>query len=183
MREPHELAGELVRLAPRLHPVQSPQQSHRRGHRPMAFGLPLGEHVEQPAGRPEQEELFVAEPEQGRVKSAVQSRLVARVVHGPQTQEGVGDLTPLEVGLAAVHPVWDTGLAQSLLVRLEVGRRAEEQGDVTPAWRARGLGVALRSRHALVTRRRLGAPRRTRCSRLPVLDAPAVVSAVVQLDE
>ena len=85
-------------------------------------------------------------PKKRRVQGSVERRPVARVVDGAQAEQRVGHLAAVEVGLAAVDAVRHAGLAQRLLVRLEPGRRAEEERDVAPARRAPRLGVVVARR-------------------------------------
>ena len=138
--EPHQLCGELVRLARRAALVQLAEGRERRADRRVRLRL-RGEQVEPPAARPEEEQLVVAEPEERRVQGPVHGGPVARVVHDAQAEERVVHLTPAEVGLATVDAVRDAGLTEGLLVGLEAGGRPEEQGDVAPARRARRVGV------------------------------------------
>ena len=110
----------------------------------MRPGLVVGEGVETPAGRPEQEEVVVAQAEERGVEGAVHGRAVAGVVHRPQAEERVVDLAPREVRRTAVHPIRDAGLAQRVFERLEARCGAVQHGDVAPPRRARPLVPARR---------------------------------------
>ena len=139
VRAPQELDEQLVRIAPRARLVQPAEHGERLTDGPVpCTGLLCGEDVEPATAGPMQEQLVVAEPEECRVQRAVHGRTVARVVDGAEAEQGVVDLAPLEVRLAAIHPVRHAGATQRFFERLESGRRAVQDRDVLPArcaWR------------------------------------------------
>jgi len=68
VREPHELGGHLVRLPLDPALVEGAQRAQGRDDRLVPGRLLGDEQVEAAAGRPEEEEVVVAEPEERRVQ-------------------------------------------------------------------------------------------------------------------
>ena len=129
--------GGRTRSVPRFTQILQDPESREEIRESLRFTDAGIDVAEGPARLTEEEELLVAEPEEGRPEYRDERHRIVGILDGPESRCHIPDFLPRIVELAPLYDVWYPLAPQRLLIEIDAGRSRINDGDVPVGQRNR----------------------------------------------